>query len=94
MLSDDDDADILPFFPDPELAQAFKEASGFDEFDVIELDVNELLEWLDDMESEETLVAVFPNTAFNGAVLPPEMVLSDLRKELEKYDEDGKKIIN
>jgi len=92
MLGDDDDADIIPVFPHAETAEAFRLAAGFDEYRVDSLDVNELLDWLDDMEEDKMLVAVFPNTDFNGAVVDPAMLKEDLEKELEKYDEDGKKI--
>jgi len=92
MLGDDENADILPFFPDPEIAETFRKAADFEEYDVMELDVNELLEWLDEMETEGMLVAVCPNTEFNGAVVEPSLLKEDLLKELEKYDEDGKRI--
>ncbi|MBU6341027.1 MAG: DUF2750 domain-containing protein [Bacteroidetes bacterium] len=92
MLGDDDDADILPFFQDPDVALAFRQSAEFEEYDVMELDVNELLEWLDNMTEENMLVAVCPNTEFNGAVVEPAMLKADLMKELEKYDEDGKRI--
>jgi hypothetical protein len=92
LLGDDDEADILPFFPHPEVAEAFRIAAEFDEYTVMVLDVNELLEWLDDMETEKMLVAVCPNTEFVGAVLEPSRIREDLLKELEKYDEEGKRI--
>jgi hypothetical protein len=92
MLGDESDADIIPFFPNPETAEAFRIAAEFDEFTVMVLDVNELLEWLTDMEAENTQVAICPNTEYNGAVLAPSLVKEDLVAELAKYDEDGKKI--
>lgn len=91
-LGDDDDTDIIPVFPHAEACEAFRKAAGFDEFQVEILDVNELIEWLDGMVEDNMLVAVFPNLEFVGAVVDPMMLKEDLQKELEKYDEDGKRI--
>ncbi len=93
LLGDDNEAsDILPLFPSQELAEAFRIAVEFDDNQVEPLDVNELLEWLDDMEEDGLLVAVCPNTELNGAVVEPMQLKADLMKELEKYDEEGRKI--
>lgn len=93
LLGDDDDnTDILPLFPYAEIAEEFRTKAGFDSEKVEPLDVNELLEWLDDMENDGMLVAVFPNPELNGAVVEPSMLKTDLLAELEKYDEEGRKI--
>lgn len=92
LLGDDDDADILPLFPYAEMAEAFREAAGFGEYQVEMIDVNELLAWLDDMPADGLMVAVLPNAEFNGAVVEPERLKKDLQAELEKYDEEGRKI--
>lgn len=92
MLGDDEDADIIPLFPYAEFAEAFRQAADFQEFKVESIDLNELLEWLDDMENDGMLVAVLPNTQFNGAVVEPSHLKKDLLQELEKYDEEGRKI--
>jgi hypothetical protein len=93
LLGDESDADILPFFAHAELAEAFRVAAGFEEYRVEQLDANELLEWLDDMVEEGMMVAVMPNPQFNGAVVEPTLLKTDLQTELEKYDEDGKRIV-
>ena len=92
LLGDDEDADIIPFFPHAELAEAFRQAAGFDEYRVEMIDVNELLAWLDDMPADGLLVAVLPNTEFSGVVMEPGRLKADLQKELAKYDEEGRKI--
>jgi len=88
------DGDILPLFPHPELAERFRveNEEEFGEYAIGILDVNELLEWLDDMVEEGMLVAVFPDLQISGAVIAPQHLKKDLEDELEKYDEDGKKI--
>lgn len=84
LLGDDSDADILPLFPAPELAEAFRQATGFDEYQVEALDVNELMDWLDDMVKDGLLVAVFPNPELNGAVVEPKRLKADIQKEFDK----------
>ncbi|MCC6410254.1 MAG: DUF2750 domain-containing protein [Saprospiraceae bacterium] len=85
LLGDDnDDADIIPLFPGAEYAEAFRIAAEFEEYNVEALDVNELMEWLDEMEEDKLLVAVFPNTEFNGVVVEPSHLKADLQKEFDK----------
>lgn len=87
LLGDDADADILPLFPAAELAEAFRVAVGFDEYQVEPLDVNELMDWMDDMVEDNLLIAVFPNPELNGAVVDPQVLKADLQKEFDKEQE-------
>jgi|JI8StandDraft_1071087.scaffolds.fasta_scaffold96773_2 Protein of unknown function (DUF2750) len=87
------DGDIIPLFPHAELAERFRVENDFEEYGIGIVDVNELLEWLDEMEEEGMQVAVFPNLQISGAVIAPQHLKQDLMTELEKYDEDGKKIV-
>lgn len=89
---DDDPTDILPVFPHAEMAEQFKVEHEFEDFEIGEIDVNEFLEWLGEMESETTEVAVFPDLSMSGLVVAPDKLIQDLQTELAKYDEDGKKI--
>jgi hypothetical protein len=84
LLGDQDDADILPLFPSPEFAEAFREAADYMEYRVEALDVNELMEWLDEMEEDNMLVVVFPNPELNGAVVKPQHLKADLQTEFDK----------
>lgn len=84
LLGDDSDADILPLFPAAEFAEAFRTAMEFEEYRVEALDVAELMDWLDDMENDGLLVAVFPNLELNGAVIDPPLLKADLQKEFDK----------
>lgn len=93
LLGDDEEGeDIIPLFPGRAFAEQFRVENDFEEYGIGVLDVNELLEWLDDMEKDNMLVAVFPNLELSGAVIKPSLLKKDLQMELEKYDEDGKKI--
>jgi Protein of unknown function (DUF2750) len=87
-----EDDDILPLFPGAEFAERFRVEHGFEEYGIGVVDVNELLEWLGEMQEDGMLVAVFPDLIASGVVIPPEGLKADLMTELEKYDEDGKKI--
>lgn len=84
LLGDDDDADIIPLFQSPELAEAFRQAVDFTEYRVEALDVNELMEWFPEMEADKMLIAVCPNTHMNGAVVEPEKLRADLQTEFDK----------
>jgi hypothetical protein len=84
LLGDDNDADILPLFPAPEFAEAFRQAQHFLEFQVEAVDVNELLEWLEEMDSEGMMVAAFPNLELQGAVVPALHLKKDLKALFDK----------
>lgn len=84
LLGDDEDADILPLFPAAELAESFRVAMDFEEYKVEALDVAELMAWLDDLETDGMLVAVFPNLELNGAVVEAQHLKADLQKEFDK----------
>ena len=84
LLGDDSDADILPIFPAAAFAEAFRHAAEFDEYQVEVLDINELMAWLEDMEKDALLIAVFPNPDLNGAVVEPKHLKADLQKEFDK----------
>ena len=66
---EEDDTDILPLFPNAVIAEAFRKAVGFSAYTVEAIPVEELLEWLEDMELDGTLIAVLPNPQLDGMVL-------------------------
>lgn len=80
LLGDNDDTDILPLFQAPALAEAFRKAAGFDGYEVEEVEMDELLEWLDDLEADGAMVAVCPNTRFEGPIVEPASLKKDLLK--------------
>jgi len=86
------DGDIIPLFPHAELAERFRVENDFEEYGIGIVDVNELLTWLDEMEEDNMVVAVFPDLQASGVVIAPAGLKQDLTQELEKYDEEGKKI--
>jgi len=93
LMGDDEvEEDIIPLFPGAEFAERFRVENDFEEYGIGVVDVNELLEWLDDMQKDGMQVAVFPDLNMSGAVIAPEHLKKDIMNELEKYDEDDKKI--
>lgn len=80
LLGDNDDTDILPLFQNAALAEAFRAAAGFEDNEVEEIDMEELLEWLADMDKDGTLVAVCPNARLEGAVVKPSYLAAELKK--------------
>ncbi len=71
LLGDDDDTDILPLFPEAGLAEAFKKAAGYEDYTVEEVTLDVLLDWLDELDEEETMIAICPNTHLEGAIVEP-----------------------
>lgn len=82
LLGDDDDSDILPLFQDPNLAEAFREAAGFEAYEIEEVSLEELSEWLDDLQEDQAMVAICPNTRFEGAIVEPLQLKEELQKKM------------
>ena len=85
MLEDDSDGTgVLAVFPNPEFASVFQAAGDFEDFQVEPLDLAEFMEWLDDFEKEKMKVAVFPTPDMQSAVMTPERLRDDFKKEFDK----------
>jgi len=78
LLGDNDDTDILPLFHDASLAEAFRDSAGFEGHEIEEVDMEELLEWLQELDEDGAMIAVCPNIRFEGAVVEPAQLMSDL----------------
>ncbi len=78
LLGDNDDTDILPLFHDASLAEAFRDAAGFEGHEIEEVEMEELLEWLQELDEDGAMIAVCPNTRFEGAILEPSQLMADL----------------
>ncbi|HLP96695.1 MAG TPA: DUF2750 domain-containing protein [Saprospiraceae bacterium] len=79
LLGDNDDTDIIPFFQSPELADVFRKAAGFNDYEVEEIDWDLLMEWLPELEEDGAMVAVCPNTHFEGPIEEPGRLLGALK---------------
>ena len=64
-----DETDILPLFPNAALAEAVRKAVDFTAYTVESLTLEELFEWLGELEEEGMLIAVLPNPQLEGMVL-------------------------
>ena len=78
LLGDNDDTDILPLFHDASLAEAFRKSAGFEGHDIEEVELEELFEWLQDLDEDNAMIAVCPNTHFDGAIVEPAQLMADL----------------
>jgi hypothetical protein len=78
LLGDNDDTDILPLFYDADLAESFRKAAGFEGYEVEMLELEELLEWLEDLDEDGMMIAICPNTRFEGAIVEPAQLRADL----------------
>jgi len=83
LLGDDNDTDIIPLFHDHHLAEAFRKAADFKQYEVEMLEIDELIEWLEEMDEDGLMVAVCPNTRFEGAIVEPDQLKTDLLKKVE-----------
>lgn len=78
LLGDNDDTDILPLFHDASLAEAFRKAAGFEGHEIEEVELEELFEWLQDLDEDNAMIAICPNTHFEGAIVEPAQLMADL----------------
>lgn len=78
LLGDNDDTDILPLFQDAALAEAFLKAAGFEGHEVEEVEMEELLDWLQELDEDGAMIAVCPNTHYEGAILEPAQLMTDI----------------
>lgn len=67
-----DDPDILPLFHHPAVAEAFRKGVGFSGMHVEQMAVEELKDWLKELEETGTLVTLLPNTHMEGIVVSAE----------------------
>lgn len=81
LLGDNDDTDILPLFHEADLAEAFRKAAGFEDSEVEEVDMEELIEWLQELEEDGAMIAICPNTKFEGAIVEPGQLINDLNSK-------------
>lgn len=78
LLGDNDDTDILPLFQDAALAEAFRKAAGFEGHEIEQVELEDLLDWLQDLEEDGAMIAVCPNTRLEGAIVEPAQLMADL----------------
>jgi|GEM_PF-1100519 len=81
-FADEDDPDILPLFPNAPLAEAFRKSAGFAEMKVEKMSLEELSEWLDELEQTGALVAVLPNPDLEGMVLTAADMITELKNKI------------
>lgn len=85
MLEEDDGSgDVIPFFPNPEFAEIFREAAGLQDNQVEPLDLAEFIEWLEDFTEDNIKVGVFLNAEMQGAVMEATRLRDDIQKEMDK----------
>ena len=78
LLGDNEDTDILPLFQDAALAESFMKAAGFEDHEVEAVEMEELLDWLQELDEDGAMIAVCPNTRFEGAIVEPAQLMTDI----------------
>jgi len=86
LILEQDDKDVMLLFPDLEFAEYFRKEGGFDDFRVENLDLIELMEWLDDFKNEGLMVAAFPTPDFLSVVIQPETLKTDIQELLDREE--------
>ncbi|MEO6038836.1 MAG: DUF2750 domain-containing protein [Saprospiraceae bacterium] len=84
LLGDDNDQDILPLFPSALLAESFRKAAGYESYQVEKIDLEDLFDWLEEMETDGMMVAILPNSRLEGAIVEPLQLKQDLQARLDK----------
>lgn len=85
MLEDDEDGtDVIAVFPYPEFAKLFREAGGYEEFEVEAIDLFEFVDWMEDFDQQKIKVGVFPTPDFQCAVMTPDRMRLDFQAEFDK----------
>ncbi len=88
LLGDENDSDILPVFPLREFAEDFRHKADFTEYQVEAIDLNEFVAWLEDMEKESMLIAIFPRPDMESVVYSAERLRNEIIEEFGKEMED------
>jgi hypothetical protein len=88
LLSDESLGDLIPLFPDADFAERFRQAAQWeDSYHPEAIDLQELMHWLDDMERDGLLLAIFPNEAFESVVYQPARLKTELLSIFDKEKE-------
>ncbi len=80
-----DETECIPVWPELEFAKEFLNANWKD-FNVVLLELNPFLKWLDRLEIEGYLIGGFPNREFNSIVVKPTEMKNHLIYEIEQYE--------
>jgi hypothetical protein len=85
MVADDNENEMIPFWPQKEFAEACC-LGDWSNYKAEEIDLYEFIDgWLVDMKKDGLLTAIFYTKDDKGVVVEPDMLLQNLNKELENY---------
>ena len=80
-----DETECIPVWPEMEFAKEFLN-SDWKDFNVVMIELNSFLEWLDKLELEGFFIGGFPNRVFNSIVIKPNEMKNHLIYECEQYE--------
>lgn len=92
LMDVDESAEVSAFvlFPHEAFAEIFRNQAGYEEYRVTPLDLHEFMEWLDDFERENILVAVFPTPDLEATVVSATKLKEEFLKAFDQEeDQEG-----
>ncbi|MCS7035682.1 MAG: DUF2750 domain-containing protein [Saprospiraceae bacterium] len=90
LMDVDADAETSAFvlFPHEAFAEIFRNQAGYEDYAVTSLDLHEFMEWLEDFEQENILVAVFPTPDLEATVVSAAKLKAELLEAFEKEEDN------
>ena len=86
VMEDDDGSQVLPFWPEPEFAQALATGS-WESYTPKSITLDEFLNcWLPGMSDDGMRPAVFPTAGGKGVVVDASRLRADLKEECAQYE--------
>ena len=79
------DLNVLPVWPEKEFAELFL-TDDWKNYNVVEYEIHDFMEWLTDLEKEKISLAGFPNSDFNTVHVSALDMKKHLLFELSQYE--------
>ncbi len=90
-LASNQDKSAFAIFPHEEFAEIFRKQMGLEDFNTVPLDLYEFIGWLNDLETQDIEIAVFPTPDLQVVVVRAAHLKDDFQVEFNKdkdTDED------
>jgi Protein of unknown function (DUF2750) len=86
LLADDDNNEVLPFWPESEFAQICA-IDKWSNYKPKSIDIYSFVDkWLTGMRKDNKKAGVFYNPQGKGLIIEPEKLRNDLKEELKQYE--------
>jgi hypothetical protein len=75
----------IPVWPESEFAASFL-IDDWESYQVNVIEIDDFLEWLEEVKLEEYLIAVFPNRKLNAVIVDPLKIKEHINTERSQYE--------